>query len=150
MISSVLTLLLAASAAQASDTTRTARMAYTGCLRAFVDHSAEAGMSAADFNAAFPQQCPAQEAAYRASVIARESAIRATRANAEQAARDEIDEAKTNMRERFDMSQPAPAATPGSDAIDDTLGHASVAIDVRSACRRGLLAGSFRRMAPAR
>lgn len=112
MISSVLTLLLAASAAQASDTTRTARMAYTGCLRAFVDRSAESGMSAADFTTAFPQQCTAQEAALRAAVIARENALRATRANAEQAARDEIDEAKTNFRERFEMSLPEPAAAP--------------------------------------
>lgn len=117
MISSVLTLLLAASSAQASDTTRTARMAYTACLRTFVDQSAGAGMSAADFSAAFPRQCPAQEAAYRAAVIARESAIRATRANAEQAARDEIDEAKTNMRERFEMSQPEPAATPAAAPV---------------------------------
>ena len=110
MISSVLTLLLAASAAQASDTTRTARMAYTGCLRAFVDRSAQSRMSAADFTAAFPQQCTAQEAAYRSAVLARENALRATRANAEQAARDEIDEAQTNFRERFEMSLPAPAA----------------------------------------
>ncbi len=30
----------------------------------------------------------------------------------------------------------APAATPGSDALDDTLGRATVTIDDRSACRR--------------
>lgn len=110
MISSVLSLLLAASAAQASDTTRTSREAYTGCLRGFVNRSVQSGMSAADFAAAFPQQCTLQETAFRTAVIARENALRATRANSEQAARDEIDEARTNFRERFEMSQPAPAA----------------------------------------
>jgi hypothetical protein len=114
MISSVLSLLLAASAAQASDTTRTAREAYTGCLRGFVTRSAEAGMSAADFAAAFPQQCTAQEASFRSAVVARENALRATRANAEQAARDEIDEARTNFRERFEMSLPEPAPAPAA------------------------------------
>jgi hypothetical protein len=114
MISSVLSLLLAASAAQASDTTRTAREAYTGCLRGFVTRSVESGMSAADFAAAFPQQCTAQEVALRAAVIRRESALRATRSTAEQSATDEIDEAKTNFRERFEMSQPEPAATPAA------------------------------------
>jgi len=113
MISSVLTLLLAASSAQ-SDTTRTAREAYTACLRGFVQRSVDARMSQADFTAQFPQQCTQQEAAFRSAVIARENALRATRANAEQAATDEIDEAKTNFRERFEMSLPesaAPAAT---------------------------------------
>jgi hypothetical protein len=114
MISSVLSLLLAASAAQASDTTRAAREAYTGCLRGFVTRSAESGMSAADFTAAFPQQCIAQEGAFRSAVIVRENALRATRANAEQAARDEIDEARTNFRERFEMSLPEPAAAPAA------------------------------------
>jgi len=116
LISSVLTLLLAASAAQ-SDTTRTAREAYTGCLRAFVQQSLDARMSAADFTTAFPQQCTRQEAAFRAAVIARENALRATRANAEQAATDEIDEAKLNFRERFEMAVPAaPAAPPAAPA----------------------------------
>jgi hypothetical protein len=114
MISSVLSLLLAASAAQASDTTRATREAYTGCLRGFVTRSAESGMSAADFTAAFPQQCTAQEGAFRSSVIARENALRATRSNAEQAARDEIDEARTNFRERFEMSLPEPAPAPAA------------------------------------
>ena len=111
MISSVLTLLLAATSAQASDTTRTARMAFTACLRTYVDHSAEARMAPAAFTAAYPQQCSAQETAFRAAVIARENGLRATRANAEQSARDEIEEARTNFRERFEMSMPATPAT---------------------------------------
>jgi len=113
MISSVLSLLLAASAAQ-SDTTRTTREAYTACLRGFVDRSVASRMSAADFTTAFPQQCSAQENAFRTAVITRENALRATRSNAEQAARDEIDEARTNFRERFEMSLPEPAAQPAA------------------------------------
>lgn len=108
MISSVLTLMLAMTAAQ-SDTTRSAREAYTACLRTYVNHSIESHMSAADFGTAFPQQCTTQETAFRAAVIARETAIRSTRANAEQTARDEIDEAKTNFRERFEMAMAPPA-----------------------------------------
>lgn len=117
MISSVLTLLLAATSAQASDTTRTARMAFTACLRTYVDHSAETGMAPAAFTAAYPQQCSTQEAAFRAAVIARENGLRATRANAEQSARDEIEEARVNFRERFEMSLPTPAATPAAAPV---------------------------------
>ena len=117
MISSVLTLLLAATSAQASDTTRSARMAFTACLRTYVDHSAETGMAPAAFAAAYPQQCSTQEAAFRAAVIARENGLRATRANAEQSARDEIEEARVNFRERFEMSMPAPAATPAAAPV---------------------------------
>lgn len=110
MISSVLVLVLAASAAQPSDTTRTVREAYTACLRGFVQRSLEARMAAADFTTAFPQQCTQQEAAFRAAVIQREVASRARRADAEQSATDEIDEAKLNFRERFEMAMPAAAA----------------------------------------
>jgi hypothetical protein len=117
MISSVLTLLLAASSAQASDTTRTARLAFTTCLRTYVDESVGAGMAPAAFTTAYPQQCTAQEAAFRAAVIARENGLRATRANAEQSARDEIGEARTNFSERFEMSLPAPAATPAAAPV---------------------------------
>lgn len=109
MISSVLALLVAATAVQA-DTTRTAREAYTTCLRNFVNQGVQNRMSQADFTAQFPQQCLPQEQVFRAAVIARENALRATRANAEQAARDEIEEARLNFSERFEMSQPAPAA----------------------------------------
>lgn len=112
MIASILVLPFAALAMQgASDTTRTAREAYTGCLRGFVERSLESRMTAEAFNTAYPQQCTAQEAAYRAAVIQRETATRATRATAEQSAIDAIDEAKLNFRERFEMELPAPAAT---------------------------------------
>lgn len=110
MVSSVLALMLAASAMQ-SDTTRTAREAFTACLRAYMNHAIEGHTSAADFGTQYPQQCTTQETGYRTAVIARETAIRATRSSAEQTARDEIDEARTNFRERFEMAMdPGPAA----------------------------------------
>lgn len=114
MVSSVLALMLATSAMQ-SDTTRSAREAFTACLRTYMNHAIEGHMSAADFATQYPQQCTTQEAAYRNAVIARETAIRATRASAEQTAHDEIDEARTNFRERFEMAtDPGPSAHPAA------------------------------------
>lgn len=101
MISSVLALTLAASAAQASDTTRESREAFTACLREYVTRSLEARTPAATFEAEYPQQCTAQEAAFRAAVIRRDTAMRATRAGAEDSANLEIEDARTNFSERF-------------------------------------------------
>jgi hypothetical protein len=101
MISSVLGLIAAASAAQASDPTRTAREAFTACLRTYVNRSIEANTSADAFRAEYPQQCTTQEAAFRAAVVRRDTAMRATRANAEESAQLEIEDARTNFSERF-------------------------------------------------
>jgi len=121
MIASVLVLSLAALAAQgASDTTRTAREAYTGCLRGFVERSLEGNMTAEAFNTQYPRQCTAQEAAYRAAVIQRETATRATRATAERSATEAVDEAKVNFRERFEMELPAAPAAPAATASATT------------------------------
>ena len=109
MMSSVLALIAAAGAFQASDTTRTAREAFTACLRAYVDQSVRSGMNAATFEAEYPQQCSAQETAFREAVIRRDTAMRATRANAEESARLEIEDARANFSDRF-----AAATTPRS------------------------------------
>jgi len=116
MISSVLGVLAAAAAMQPADTTRTQREAYTGCLRGFVQSSLDQRMTAEAFQTAFPQACPQQEAAYRAAVIARESAMRATRANAAESANTEIEDARFNFRERFEMATPAAAPAPAPAA----------------------------------
>ena len=104
MISPVFVMALAAMQPVASDTTRAARQAFTACLRTYVEQSATARMSASDFAAAYPQQCAQQEASFRAAVIQRETSTRATRANAEQAAAAEVEEARNNFRERFEMA----------------------------------------------
>ena len=110
----------------ASDTTRAARTAYTGCLRTFVDRSITERMTQEAFDAAFPQQCQAQLGAFRAAIIARENGLRATRANAEETANLEIEDSQVNQRDMFvppasapatqQAAASAPAATPATPA----------------------------------
>ncbi len=108
MISSLLALLAAATAAQAaaSDTTRSSREAFVACLRAFVDSSLQAGKTLEAFQAEFPQQCAAQEAAYREAIVRRDTAARIARAAAQEAANLEVEDARVNFSERFQMSLP--------------------------------------------
>jgi hypothetical protein len=105
MISSVLALAMTAWL-QPADTTRTAREAFTGCLRTYVDRSLQSRMAPAAFTTAYPTQCSAQEQAYRDAVIRRETASRISAADARESATMEIDDARTNFRERFEMAQP--------------------------------------------
>ena len=104
MISSVFAIALAAGSMQASDATRSAREAFTACLRTYVQTSLEAQMAVDAFNTAYPQQCTQQEAAFREAVLRRENAARATRASADQTANDEITDARTNFKDRFEMA----------------------------------------------
>jgi len=116
MISSVLALVAAASAAQASDTTRTSREAFTACLRGFVDHSVEERTTLEAFRAAFPQQCATQETAFRDAIIRRDTAMRATRASAQESAQLEVDDARANFADRFEASLPPAPATASAAA----------------------------------
>ncbi len=93
---------------QASDTTRQAREAFTACLRTYVDQSIEAQMEAAAFESAYPQQCAAQEAALRDAVIRRETGARSSRSDAEESARLEIEDARVNFSERYQMAMQPP------------------------------------------
>ena len=125
MISSVLAVAMAVWM-QPADTTRPSREAYTGCLRAYVDRVTSSRMPAAEFATAYPQQCTAQETAYRAAIIARERASRMSQAEAEESATMEIDDRRLNFRERYEMAlvpagsqtqtaaAPAPAAPPAA------------------------------------
>jgi hypothetical protein len=135
MISSVLAIAIAATTAQASDTTRQAREAFTGCLRGFVDRSLDGGMSAEEFQAQYPQQCAAEQAAFRAAIIRRETGARMSQADAEDSANLEIEDARVNFSERFEMAAPAdpppqpepqPEAAPAAaDAPADTSAEAA-------------------------
>lgn len=123
MISSVLVVAMAAWM-QPADTTRASREAFTGCLRAYVDRVTSSRMPAAEFATAYPQQCTPQQTAYRDAVIRREIASRMSRADAEESANLEIEDSRTNFRERYEMAlvpaggqtqtaaAPAPATTP--------------------------------------
>jgi hypothetical protein len=104
MFSSAFAVVLAAASMQPSDTTRSSREAYTTCLRTYVQHSIDNRMPTADFATQFPQQCTQQEQAFRTAVIQRESAMRATRSSAEETATLEVDDAKTNFRERYEFA----------------------------------------------
>ena len=106
MFSSFLALMLMALGGQATDTTRTAREAFTRCLQTFVQRSVDNRMSAADFETQYPQQCAAEQAAFREAIIRRDTAARISRADAEEPAGLEIEDARVNFSERFAMSQP--------------------------------------------
>jgi hypothetical protein len=131
MIASV-SLLIATMALQGgADTTRPARVAYTTCLRQFVDRSMQERMTQEAFDAAFPQQCQPQLTAFRTAIIARENALRATRANAEETASLEIEDSQVNQRDMFLPPQAAPAvqqaAAPAAPASGTTTPAATPA-----------------------
>ena len=103
-------------AMQPADTTRSTREAYTRCLRTYVERSLTERMTPANFATAYPQQCMTEQNAYRTAVIAREVAARSSRADAEESATMEIDDARLNFSERFDMAQPETPAQPPAAA----------------------------------
>lgn len=112
----MLAMIAAATAAQASDTTRAAREAFTGCLRQYVDRSMQDSMTQDVFDQEYPQQCAAQQTAFRAAVISRETALRATRGNAESQAELEIEDARVNFSERFMPPRAGPQPAPEAQA----------------------------------
>lgn len=127
MISTALVLIFAALSMQASDTTRASREAFQRCLGTFVDGSIRSNKTLDQFNTEFPQACAAEEAAFRRVIIARDTASRATRAGAEDAANLEVEDARFNFNDRFQMSQPvqprqaqAPASQPQAQVAAQT------------------------------
>jgi hypothetical protein len=106
MISTALVLISAAMSMQASDTTRAARESFTHCLRVFVDHSTADHKTLDQFTAAFPQACAAEQATFRQAIIQRDMASRSTRASAEESANLEVDDARANFNDIFQMSLP--------------------------------------------
>src|SRR6218665_1913301 len=110
MISSVLAVAMTAYM-QPADTTRASREAFTSCLRTYVERATSSRTTPADFATAYPQQCTEQQPAFRTAIIAREVASRSSRADAEESANLEIEDARTNFSERFDMNQPVQQAS---------------------------------------
>ena len=108
MISTALALISAALSMQASDTTRAARETFAHCLRVFVDHSTNDHKTLEQFNAAYPQACAAEQNAFRQAIIQRDMASRSTRASAEDSANLEVEDARANFNDIFQMSLPAP------------------------------------------
>jgi hypothetical protein len=118
MISTALTLIAATLSMQASDTTRAARESFTRCLGSFVESSVHASKTLEQFNTDFPQACAQQQAAFRQAIIARDMGSRSTRAGAEDAANLEVEDARANFSDRFQMSLPPPqvATAPAAPA----------------------------------
>ena len=124
MISTAILLMSAALSMQASDTTRASREAFQRCLGTFVDRAIRENKTVDAFNTEFPQACATEQTAFRGAIIARDTASRATRAGAEDAANLEIEDARYNFNDRFQMAQPAtprtPAAAPAAQAAVQT------------------------------
>ena len=111
---------------QPADTTRASREAFTACLRTYVERVTQSRMPPAEFATAYPQQCSAQEQSYRTAVIAREVASRMSRSDAEESAGLEIEDARTNFRDRFDMAQPVQQAAAPAPAAAVPTAQAAV------------------------
>jgi hypothetical protein len=120
MISLLLALHASAAFEMQSDTTRASRETFTTCLRRFVDSSLESGKTLDQFRTAFPAACAAEQTAFREAIIRRDMASRATRASAEDSANLEVEDARVNFNDRFEMSMTprqaaaAPAARPAA------------------------------------
>jgi hypothetical protein len=106
MISTALVLITASMSMQASDTTRAARETFTRCLRVYVDNSTRDHKTLVQFNADFPNACANEQTAFRQAIIQRDMASRATRANAEEGANLEVEDARANFNDIFQMSLP--------------------------------------------
>lgn len=100
MISSVLALVAAVGGGQ-SDSSRAAREAFADCLRAYVDRGIADRMEVETFRTEYPQQCTTQEAAFRAAVI---RGFRGSSADAEELAGLEVEDARANFRDLFEMT----------------------------------------------
>ena len=93
----------AALMALAPDPSQGARQAYTSCLRAFMEKSVKEKMTVEAFTDAFAQQCVAQENAYRAAVRTFQSGLRVPAAEIDEIIKEEVDAARDNIKERFEM-----------------------------------------------
>lgn len=100
----MLSSLLALAMAMQSDTTRTSREAFTRCLAQFVDSSVAARKTADQFRTEYAQACAAEQTAFREAVIRRDMGMRSTRASAEESANMEVQDARENFAERFEMA----------------------------------------------
>ena len=106
MIAVALALISASTSMGAPDATRAPREAFTRCLRLFVDTSVRAQKTLEQFDAEFAQACPGEQAALRQAIVAREMANGQRRADGEQAANLEVEDARANFSDIFQMSLP--------------------------------------------
>jgi hypothetical protein len=101
--SAFLALLALSSAQQPSDPSTRPREAYTQCLRQFMEQATRDRMAADAFQTALSQQCSAQEQAFRQALVTRERGYRTPAAEIDQIVTDELNDARSNIRELFAM-----------------------------------------------
>ena len=89
-----------------ADPTRAPRDAYTSCLRAFMEKSVKDKMTLEAFTAAFPQQCVDQESAYRSAVRSFQARLKVPAAEIDEIIKEEVDTARDNVKQRFEMHMP--------------------------------------------
>lgn len=84
------------------------RQQFTSCLRSYVDAKVQDRTPPADFDAAYPTICSAQESAYRAAYIAAARRAGDSQTVAERDAALEVQDLRTNFKELFhDARRPA-------------------------------------------
>ena len=86
-----------------ADPTRAPREAYTRCLRAFVEKGVTDKMTVEAFTAALAQQCTEQENAYRSAVRSYQAGMKVPAAEIDEIIKEEVDGARDNMKQRFEM-----------------------------------------------
>lgn len=100
MISSVLALALAATAAQA-DAANAARNSYMDCMRGFMRTALEQRMETGAFETALAGQCTDHAQRLRAALIARDQRFGGSREAAEEDARITIEDVRANTLENY-------------------------------------------------
>lgn len=88
---------------QVRDASTTTRDAYTECLRTYMNTAIRERTAADAFRAALPQQCQDQERAFRAAIAARERGFSTPASEVTQIANDEVEDARSNIRDLFEM-----------------------------------------------
>lgn len=84
------------------DPTAAPREGYSRCLFTFVDAQARARKSLAEFEAALPQQCQAEERVFRDAIRAQLTGLRVPAAQIAEDTTMEIDDARANAKGRFE------------------------------------------------
>jgi hypothetical protein len=122
MISITLAAALAAATAQAAGPPSLPRKNYSACLQKVIKDKREANLSTEGFTAAAKADCAAQEAAFRASLVAADLKMGLKKADAEEGAELQVEEYVLNAADTYSIgstgnsktakADPAPAMAP--------------------------------------
>ncbi len=102
LISSMLGLAAMTMTLEQRDPTQAPRDAFSRCLFDFADAQAQERKTLAEFEAALPRQCMAEERAFRDAIRAQLTGLRVPAAQIEEDTTMEIDDARANTKGRFE------------------------------------------------